>query len=152
VAGILTGTHNDSSAGLIAVRKAGGAAVVQDPTGRRLGAVRPPPTSGAGQTARDYLASLAALYQRTGDEAELAAQAWATLRRRLERASGVPARLPDAEAARRLSARAPAAAMSLARGSAALAVGGAGLLLRVTRAAADVEAGLGAARPTARRR
>jgi hypothetical protein len=120
--------------------------------GRRLGAVRPPPAPGAGQTARDYLASLAALYQRTGDEAELAAQTWAAMRRRLERAAGVPALLPDAEAARRLSARTPVAALSLARGSVALAGGGPGLLLRVTRAAADVEAGLGAARPVARPR
>jgi hypothetical protein len=117
---------------------------------RRLGAVRPPPAPGAGRTARDYLASLAALYRRTGAEEELAAHAWGAMRRRLERRSGVPARLPDAEAARRLSARNPVAAVALARGSAALAGGGTGVLLRVTRAAADAEGSLGVARAPAR--
>ncbi|HYD42988.1 MAG TPA: DUF4350 domain-containing protein [Anaeromyxobacter sp.] len=121
---------------------AAGAALVWA-RGRRLGAVRPAPAPPGDRTARAYLASLAALYRRAGAEAELAAQAWRALRRRLERRYGVPARLPDAEAARRLGARSAAAALALARGSAALAAGGPGVLLRVTRAAADAEAALG---------
>ncbi|HVO18565.1 MAG TPA: DUF4350 domain-containing protein [Anaeromyxobacter sp.] len=112
--------------------------------GRRLGAVRPPAPAEVGQTTRDYLTSLAALYRRAGAEAELAALAWAALRRRLERRAGIPARLSDADAARRLPAGDPARALALARGAAALAGGGAGVLLRVTRAAADAEALLGA--------
>jgi hypothetical protein len=119
---------------------AGGALVVA--RGRRLGAIRPPPQPGAGRTARDYLASLAALYRRAGAEPELAREAWRSMRRRLERRWGVPARLADAQAARRVAGRSGAAALALARGSAALAGGGAGLLLRVTRAAADAEAAL----------
>lgn len=112
--------------------------------GRRLGAVRPPPTDpGAGRTARDYLASLAALYRRAGAEEELAAQAWRGLRRRLDRRWSVPARLTDAQAARRLALRSREAAVALARGSAALAGGGSGVLLVVTRAAADAERALG---------
>lgn len=114
--------------------------------GRRLGALRPPPAAGAGRTARDYLASLAALYRRAGAEQELAAAAWRGLRRRLERRLGVPARLTDAQAARRLARRSPEAALALARGSAALAGGGGGTLLRVTRAAADAERALGGRR------
>jgi len=111
--------------------------------GRRLGAIRPAPAPPGERTARAYLASLAALYRRAGAEAELAAQAWRALRRRVDRRFGVPARLTDAEAARRVSSRSPAAALALARGGAALAAGGAGVLLRVTRAAADAEAALG---------
>jgi len=114
--------------------------------GRRLGAIRPPPPPGAGRTARDYLASLAALYRRAGAEDELAAQAWRGLRRRLDRRWGVPARISDAQAARRLAGRSAEAAMALARGSAALAGGGRGVLLQVARAAADAEAALGARR------
>jgi hypothetical protein len=109
---------------------------------RRLGAVRPPPAPAAGRTARAYLASLGALYRRAGAEDELAASAWRALRRRLERRHAVPAALPDAEAARRLARRSGAAAVALARGSAALAGGGPGVLLDVTRAAADAEAAL----------
>jgi hypothetical protein len=114
--------------------------------GRRLGAIRPPLAAGAGRSARDYLASLAALYQRAGAEQELAAQAWRGLRRRLERRWGIPARLADAQAARRVAGRSPEAAVALARGSAALAGGGDGILLRVTRAAAEAEAALGGRR------
>jgi hypothetical protein len=114
--------------------------------GRRLGAIRPPPPPGAGRTARDYLASLAALYRRAGAEEELAAQAWRGLRRRLDRRWGIPARLPDAQVARRVAGRSRAAELALARGGAALADGGSGVLLEVTRAAADVEAALGARR------
>jgi hypothetical protein len=114
--------------------------------GRRLGAIRPPAPPGAGRTSRDYLASLAALYRRAGAEQELAGQAWRTLRRRLERQEGIPARLPDAEAARRAQTRSSGAALALARGSAALAGGGPGALLRVTRAAAEAEAALRARR------
>jgi hypothetical protein len=114
--------------------------------GRRLGAVRPPPPAGAGRTSRDYLAALATLYRRAGAEPELAARAWRGLRRRLERQAGIPARLPDAEAARRAQARSAGAALALARGSAELLAGGPGVLLRVTRAAAEAEAALRARR------
>jgi hypothetical protein len=110
---------------------------------RRLGAVRPAPAAAPDRTARAYLASLAALYRRAGAEDELAAAAWRALRRRLERRHGVPATLSDAEAARRVARRSGAAAVALARGGAALAGRGPGVLLGVTRAAADVEAGLG---------
>lgn len=109
--------------------------------GRRLGAVRPPPPGGRA-TARDHLASLAALYRRAGAEDALAAGAWRALRRRVERA-GVPARLADEDAARRLARRSPEAARALREGAAALARGGAGVLLAVSRAAAEVDAALG---------
>jgi hypothetical protein len=122
------------------------AAVFVAARARRLGAIRPPPPEARGRTARDYLASLAALYRRAGAEDELARAAWAALRRELERRAGIPARLPAAEArallARR-SAAAVAAAEALGRGDAALARGGRGALLAVTRAAADVERALG---------
>lgn len=118
--------------------------------GRRLGAVRPPIAPGSSRTARDYLGSLAALYRRAGAEEELAAQSWHALRRRLDRRWAVPARLSDADAARRLAGRSPEAAVALARGSAALAGGGAGVLLRVTRAAADAEGALGRRRGATR--
>jgi hypothetical protein len=110
--------------------------------GRRLGAVRPSPAAAEGRTSRDYLTSLAALYGRAGAEEELAARSWSGLRHRLERRAGIPARLTDAEAARRAQARSEGAAMALALGGAALAAGGKGVLLRVTRAAADAEAAL----------
>ncbi len=106
----------------------------------RLGTVRPPPPGGAGRTTREYLASLAGLYQRAGAEPALAAASWLRLRRRLEREAGVPAGLPAEAAARRLAARAPAAEEPLRRGEAALVRGGPGVLLEVTRASADVEA------------
>jgi len=113
---------------------------------RRLGAVRPPPAD-RGRTARDYLASLAALYERAGAEEDLARAAWLTLRRDLERRAGIPARLPDPDAHARLARRSAAAAEALARAEAALAAGGRGTLLAVTRAAADLEAALGRGRP-----
>jgi len=106
----------------------------------RLGAVRPPPREAAGRTTRDYLASLAELYRRSGAEEELAAATWGRLRRRLELQAGVGAALPAEEAARRLGLRSPAAVEPLRRGEAALLRGGAGILLEVSRAAADVEA------------
>jgi hypothetical protein len=105
---------------------------------RRLGAVRPPPPEVRGRTARDYVASLAALYRRAGAEEDLARAAWAGARRDLERRAGVPARLPASEARARLARRSAAAAEALARGEAALAAGGRGALLAVTRAAADL--------------
>jgi hypothetical protein len=108
----------------------------------RHGAIRPPPAPGSRRTARDYLASLAALSRRAGAEPELAAASWARLRRRLEREAGVPARLSWEEAARRLEARAPPAGAALRRGEAALAAPGPGQLLAVTRAAADLESAL----------
>jgi len=110
--------------------------------GQRLGAVRPPPAPAARRTARDYLASLAVLYRRSGAEPALAADAWRRLRGRLERDAGIPSRLDDGEAALRLAARWPGPAEAMGRGAAALARGGPGTLLEVTRAAADVESGL----------
>jgi hypothetical protein len=124
--------------------------------GRRHGAIRPPPAPGSRRTARDYLASLAALSRRAGAEPELAAASWRRLRRTLEREAGVAAGLPGEEAARRLEGRSPAAAAALRRGEASLHGGDAvlrpgdavlrrpvpGQLLEVTRAAADVEAAL----------
>lgn len=110
--------------------------------GPRLGAVRPPPAPASRRTAADYLAALAALYQRAGAEEALAADAWRRLRGRLDREAGVPSRLSDGAAAGRLEARWPATAGAVRRGAAALARGGAGTLLEVTRAASDAEAGL----------
>lgn len=109
--------------------------------GRRHGAVRPLPAPASRRTARDYLAALAALSRRAGAEPALAAASWRRLRRRLEREAGVPARLPDEAAARRLSGR-PGAAEAVRRGAAALRAEGPGQLLAVTRAAADAEAAL----------
>jgi len=110
--------------------------------GLRHGAVRPPPAPASRRTARDYLDALAALYCRSGAEPALAADTWGRLRARLERTAGLPARLGDEEAAGRLAARWPASAEALRRGAAALARGGPGSLLEVTRAAADAESGL----------
>jgi hypothetical protein len=111
---------------------------------RRLGAIRPPP-AGAVRTARDYLESLGALYRRTRSEGALAASAWARARRDLEARAAIPARLADGEAEARLRARAPAAAEAFARGRAALAApAGPAALLAVVRAAADLDAALGA--------
>ncbi len=106
----------------------------------RHGAVRPPPPLPTGRTTRDYLASLAELYRRAGAEEELAATTWRRLRLALALEAGVPASLPAGQAALRLGLRAPAAVEPLRRGEAALARGGAGILLEVARAAADVEA------------
>ena len=109
---------------------------------RRLGAIRPPPKRSNDRTSRDYLASLSILYRRAGAEEQLARESWSALRRRLERMTGIPARLSDAEAARRAQPRSQEAALALARGGAALAAGGGGVLLNVTCAAADAEAAL----------
>lgn len=108
---------------------------------RRLGAVRPPPPEESGRTARDYLASLAALYRRAGAEREVAAGSWRRARRELERRTGIPARLGSAEAHARLARRSPAAAEAFARGEAALQ-GERGALLAVARAAHDLSAAL----------
>lgn len=110
--------------------------------GRRLGAVRPPPPEGSGRTARDYLASLAALYRRAGAEGELARETWRRARRVLERRAGIPAGLSAADAGARLARRAPAAADAFARGEAAALRGGAGALLEASRAAHDLERAL----------
>jgi hypothetical protein len=131
--------------------------------GRRHGAIRPPAAPDTRRTARDYLVSLAALSRRAGAEPELAAATWQRLRRTVERETGVLARLPGEEAARRLEGRAPAAAAALRRGEAVLRAGEAvlrpgeavrrpgeagrrrpapGQLLAVARAAADVEEAL----------
>jgi hypothetical protein len=114
--------------------------------GLRHGAIRPPPAPGALRSTGDYLASLAALTRRAGAEEALAAASWSRLRRRLERRAGVPALLPIEAAAARLEGRAPAAAEALRRGEAARLRSGPGHLLAVTRAAAEVEAGLDAPR------
>jgi hypothetical protein len=131
-----------SALALLAAQLAAAGAALAWARGRRLGAVRPAPPAAAGRTARAYLGSLAALYRRAGAEEELAAQTWRALRRRLERRWAIPARLSDADAARRLAARSPAAAEALARGGSALEPHGASPLLHVTRAAAEVEAAL----------
>ena len=116
---------------------------------RRLGAIRPPPALPPGRTARDYLASLGALYRRAGAEGELAASAWRRVRRALDRRAGISARLPDDEAEHRLAARSPPAAAAVRRGRAALAAPpGAAALLEVTRAAAGIDAAIGRARPS----
>ncbi|MFT3916956.1 MAG: DUF4350 domain-containing protein [Anaeromyxobacteraceae bacterium] len=108
--------------------------------GRRLGAIRPPPADGRGRTARDYLRALAGLYRRAAAEGELARAAWARARRELERRAGIPARLPDADAALRLEARSPAAAAAFERGRTALArQPGPDALLAVVRACADLD-------------
>lgn len=119
------------------------AAVLLVARGRRLGAIRPPPAEGRGRTARDYLASLAVLYRRTGAEDELARAAWDRARRGLERRAGVPARLPAGDARERLARHAPAAGEALLRGEAATA-GGPGALRAVLQAAHDLEAATGA--------
>lgn len=113
------------------------AAVYLAARGRRLGAVRPPPPEGSARTARDYLASLAALYRRAGAEEEIARATWLRARRALERRAGIPARLPAAEAAARLARRSPAASAAFARGEAALR-SGPGALLATCRAADDL--------------
>jgi hypothetical protein len=111
--------------------------------GRRLGAIRPPPPP-RGRTARDYLESLGALYRRARAEEELSRSAWGRARRDLERRAGIAARLPDAEAERRLRRRAPAAADAVVRARRALsAPPGPDSLTAVVRAAADLEAALG---------
>jgi two-component system, chemotaxis family, protein-glutamate methylesterase/glutaminase len=55
VAVVLTGTHNDGSAGLITVRRAGGVAVVQDPLDAAFGAM---PWSALDAAGADYIVSL----------------------------------------------------------------------------------------------
>lgn len=131
-------------AGLLAaaLQALAAAAVLLSARGRRLGAIRPPPPEGSGRTARDYLASLAALYRRAGAEEELARATWARARRALERRAGIPARLAADDARARLARHAPAAAEAFDRGEAALRRG-AGALLPASRAAHDLEAALG---------
>jgi hypothetical protein len=108
---------------------------------RRRGVVRAAPATATRRTVRDYLTSLAALYRRAGAEDELAADTWRRLRRRLEPA-GMSARLSPQEVAGRLAGWRPRAAEAFLDGEAALRRPGPGRLLSVTRAAADVEAGL----------
>jgi hypothetical protein len=96
--------------------------------GRRFGAIRPPPAPWRGRTARDYLASLAALYGRAGAEEELARRAWRRARRALERRTGIPARLAAEDATARLGRRSKEAAEALLRGEAAVASGRGALL------------------------
>jgi hypothetical protein len=113
--------------------------------GRRLGAVRPAPPPGATRTAADYLASLAGLYRRARAEPRLAEEAWRRLRGEVWRRAGVPPGLPDGEAALRLSRTRPEAARRLGRAAALRAEAGRGgpaRLLKLVRAAAEVEAAL----------
>jgi hypothetical protein len=109
---------------------------------RRLGAIRPSPPEARGRTARDYLASLAALYGRAGAEEEIARAAWRRARRALERRAGIPARLAGEDAAARLTRRSPAAAEALRRGEAALR-SGRGALLATYRAADELARAVG---------
>jgi hypothetical protein len=120
--------------------------------GRRLGTVRVVAGEGKARSARDYVASLGALYRRAGDAEELRASTWRSLRRAVERLAGVPAAAPDAEVARRLAARSPAAAGAFARALAARGAppGEAGLVA-LLRAAAEVEAALRRTTPDASR-
>lgn len=122
------------------------AAVLLASRGRRLGAIRPPPPEATGRTARDYLASLAALYRRAGAEDEIARGAWARARRALEHRAGIPAGLSPAEVALRLERRSAAAADAFRRGEAAVR-SGAGSLLDTCRAAADLARATGAHGP-----
>jgi len=126
---------------LLAAQALLGAAVLLAALAPRLGPIRPPPPEGGGRSTRDYLASLAALYRRAGAEPELARSAWRAFRRRLEARAGIPARLPDAEAARLLAARSSPAARAVLRGSVAL--GRRRPLLAVGQAAAEAEEALG---------
>lgn len=91
------------------------AALLLAALGRRLGAVRGVAEQAAGRSARDYLASLAALYRRAGGERELRASTWRSLRRELERRTGIRASAGDEEAERRLAARWPRAAAPFSR-------------------------------------
>jgi hypothetical protein len=110
--------------------------------GRRLGAIRPPPAGARGRTARDYLASLAALYGRAGAEEELSRRAWQRARRALERRTGIPARLGAEEAAARLGRSSREAAEALLRGEAAVR-SGRGALIATYRAADELAAAAG---------
>ncbi len=121
--------------------------------GRRLGAIRPPPPSGSGRTAADYLASLATLYRRAGAERELAREAWRRFRLNLERRAGIPAALDDEAAARRLDRSRPGTGRVLreAAGLARDAAAGPRALFRLVRAVAAAEAELEPRRPAASR-
>ncbi len=112
-------------------------------SGRRLGAVRPPPPPGASRTAADYLASLGSLYRRARAETQLGRASWRRFRQELAR-RGIPAALPDDEAARRLEAASPAAAQAFRRGAELVQhpVAGPGELLALTRAFAEAERAL----------
>jgi len=115
-------------------------------TGRRLGAVRPPPPAGASRTAADYVASLAALYRRARAEPELVRSSWRRLRQELHVRAGIPPGLGDAEAAALLARRSPAAAEAYGRAAAvaaASASAGPAELLALSRAAADLSSALG---------
>jgi hypothetical protein len=109
---------------------------------RRLGAVRPAPAAAATRTAADYLASLGALYRRARAERDLGEAAWRSCRLRLQRRTGIPARLPDEAAAVRLDALAPEAARAFRRAAGVASRGAAspGELLALVRAAARAEA------------
>lgn len=110
--------------------------------GRRLGAVRPPPAAAPGRTAADYLHSLAALYRLARAEPRLAQAAWRRFRGDLQRRLGLPAALPDEEAAARLERSRPRAAAAFRRAALARRRAvrpGGDALLALTRAIAEVE-------------
>jgi hypothetical protein len=122
------------------------AALLVTALGRRLGAVRLPAEQAGGRSARDYLASLADLYRRAGGERELRASTWRSLRRELERHTGIRASASDEEAERRLAARWPRAAEPFSRAlKARLGPPGERTLLALLRASAEAEQAL--ARP-----
>jgi hypothetical protein len=113
--------------------------------GRRLGAVRPPPSAGASRTAADYLASLAVLYRRARAEPELVRASFRRLRQEMHLRAGIPAALGDAEAAARLARGSPAAVEAYRRAAAvaaASASAGSAELLALSRAAADLSSAL----------
>jgi len=113
----------------------------------RLVAVRPPPEPPS-EEAAGYLRSLAALYRSARAEPDLARSAYDSLRERLWRRTAIPKGVPASEAVRALTARSPEAAQALAEAAAAVGRAQAGTadLLRLTRAAADLEAALSAAK------
>ncbi len=113
--------------------------------GRRLGAVRPPPSAGASRTAADYVASIAALYRRARAEPELVRSSYRRLRQELHARAGISAGIGDAAASARLARRSPAAAEAFGRAAAvagAASSAGPAELLAFSRAAADLSSAL----------
>jgi hypothetical protein len=112
----------------------------------RLGAVRVPEALSSASGPAGYLRSLAALYRRARAEPQLVRAALESLRERLRQRAGIPRTLSDVEAVRALAARSPEASQAFAEAASAErgATAGTADLLRVTRAAFDVEAALDA--------
>ena len=127
------------------------AAVLLLALGRRLGAVRAPSETSPAATSRDYLASLAGLYRRAGAAPELRSAAWRSLRQRLDRGSGIAARIPDDEVAERLAVRSPTAARAYERGLAALRLpANEASFVALSRAAGELDAALARRRAAVR--